>query len=81
LKLPRNVGGGELAKLLARYGYRVVRQSGSHIRLTSTAMGKEHHITLPAHKPLMVGTLSGIIDDVAAYLKVDRKRLIEELFE
>jgi len=81
LKLPRDVGGGELAIQLGRYGYRAVRQSGSHIRLTSTAMGKQHHITIPAQKPLKVGTLSGIIDDVAAYLQVDRKSLIEELFK
>jgi hypothetical protein len=44
-------------------------------------MGKQHHITIPAQKPLKVGTLSGIIDDVAAYLQVDRKSLIEELFK
>jgi hypothetical protein len=43
-------------------------------------MGKQHHVTIPAHKPLKVGTLSGIIDDVAAYLQVDRKSLIDELF-
>ena len=74
------MGGGELAIQLGRYGYRPVRHSGSHIRLTSTVMGKQHHITIPAHKPLKVGTLSGIIDDVAAYLQVDRKSLIDELF-
>jgi predicted RNA binding protein YcfA (HicA-like mRNA interferase family) len=81
LKLPRDIGGAELAHLLGKYGYRVVRQTGSHIRLTSTIKDKEHHITIPHHKPLKVGTLSGILDDVVSYLEIDRNSLIEELFK
>jgi len=80
LKLPRDMGGVELSSLLSRYGYLIVRQTGSHIRLTSTFSGTEHHITIPAHNPLKIGTLSGILDDVANYLKIERKTLIEELF-
>jgi hypothetical protein len=33
-KLPRDITGLQLANTLSRYGYRVVRQAGSHIRLT-----------------------------------------------
>lgn len=80
MRLPRDVGGGELAIVLTRYGYIAVRQVGSHIRMTNRTKGKAHHITIPAHKPLKVGTLSGIINDVASYLEIDRKTLIEELF-
>ncbi len=36
MKLPRDVGGGELAKLLDKYGYEVTRQTGSHMRLSKT---------------------------------------------
>ena len=36
MKLPRDMGGEELAALLGRYGYKIIRQTGSHIRLTST---------------------------------------------
>jgi len=81
LKLPRDLKAEELINLLRRYGYQVTRQSGSHIRLTSTITGTEHHITVPQHNPLKPGTLSGIIDDVAAYLKIERKELIQRLFE
>ena len=45
MKLPRNLGGEELAALLGKYGYKITRQSGSHMRLTSTSKGFEHHIT------------------------------------
>jgi predicted RNA binding protein YcfA (HicA-like mRNA interferase family) len=34
MKLPRDVSGNQLAKALAVLGYRVSRQTGSHIRLT-----------------------------------------------
>ncbi len=81
MKLPRDLSGLELARLLAKYGYSITRQTGSHIRLTSTAKDKEHHITIPRHKPLKVGTLSGILDDVALYMEIDRKSLVQELFK
>ena len=62
------------------YGYEINRQTGSHLRLTSTAKGREHHITIPSHPVLKVGTLSDILADVASYLEVDRAKLVEELF-
>jgi len=80
MKLPRDVGGEELAALLGKYGYSITRQTGSHVRLTSTSKRFEHHITIPKHKPLRVGTLSHVVNDIAAYLEVDRQRLIQELF-
>jgi predicted RNA binding protein YcfA (HicA-like mRNA interferase family) len=79
MKLPREISGVELAKLLKKYGYEVTRQVGSHIRLTTTLKG-EHHITIPAHKSLKIGTLSGILNDVAAHYKIDKSDLIKELF-
>jgi predicted RNA binding protein YcfA (HicA-like mRNA interferase family) len=81
MKLRRDVGGEELAGLLGRYGYRVTRQTGSHIRLTSSAKGFEHHITIPEHKPLKVGTLDHIVNEIAAYLQMDRQELVKGLFK
>jgi predicted RNA binding protein YcfA (HicA-like mRNA interferase family) len=80
LKLPRDLAGEELAHLLARYGYRITRQAGSHLRLTSTLRGTEHHLTIPQHKALKVGTLSGILKDAASYLEMDWQEVVRELF-
>ncbi len=80
MKLPRDVGGEELANLLGKYGYEITRQTGSHLRLTSTLKGTEHHLTIPRHKPLRVGTLSGIVNEVTSYLELDRQVLVKELF-
>ncbi|MEK7699098.1 MAG: type II toxin-antitoxin system HicA family toxin [Planctomycetota bacterium] len=81
MKIPRDVGGEELIKLLARFGYSITRQTGSHIRLTSSMRGTEHHITIPRHNPLKVGTLNGILKDVASYLEIDRQQFIIDLFK
>jgi len=80
MKLPRDMGGEKLAALLGKYGYKITRQTGSHIRLTSTSKGFEHHITIPRHRPLRVGTLSSIVNEIATYLEIERQKLVEELF-
>jgi len=80
MKLPREISGADLARLLEKYGYQITRQSGSHIRLTTAAEG-EHHITIPAHKSLKIGTLSGILNDIATHFKMQKGDLIKELFE
>jgi predicted RNA binding protein YcfA (HicA-like mRNA interferase family) len=79
MRLPRDLGGEELAAILKKYGFQITRQTGSHIRLTSTLKG-EHHITIPKHKPLKIGTLNSILRDVADYLHKYKQVLIEELF-
>jgi predicted RNA binding protein YcfA (HicA-like mRNA interferase family) len=79
VKLPRDLGGTQLAKALGRVGYRIVRQSGSHLRLTAD-LSPVHHVTIPAHDSLKVGTLSAILGDVADHLKIDREELLKRLF-
>lgn len=79
MRIPRDIDGNNLATLLGRYGYEVSRQTGSHIRLTSTFCGEEHHVTIPNHNPLRVGTLSAILGDVASYLNVTKDEIIREI--
>jgi len=50
------------------------------MRLTSTSKGFGHHITVPRHKPLRVGTLGSIVNEIAAYLEIEREELVKELF-
>ena len=80
MKLPRGLSGEDLASLLRRYGYTVSRQTGSHIRLTSSYKGETHHITIPRHGSLKVGTVSAILSDVATYLGIERDDIIHTLF-
>lgn len=81
MRLPRDLSGDELATLLRRrYQYQTSRQTGDHLRLTSTFTGTEHHVTIPRHHELKVGTLSAIVTDVAHYLGIDREALAADLF-
>ena len=73
------MSGRELARALRQYGYEVTREAGSHMRLT-TQQGGEHHVTIPDHANLRIGTLSGIVADVARHLGVDRNALVAALF-
>ena len=41
MKLPRDLSGSDLARALQVLGYRVTRQTGSHMRLTTTERGGE----------------------------------------
>jgi predicted RNA binding protein YcfA (HicA-like mRNA interferase family) len=68
-----------LLKALGRLGYETTRQSGSHIRLTTLRNG-EHHVTVPRHNPLKVGTLGSILADVAEHFRIGRDELMELLF-
>lgn len=80
MKIPRDIGGEDLARLLGSYGYAISRQTGSHMRLTSSFKGTQHHVTIPRHATLKIGTLNSILKDIAAYLEIDRRQLIETLF-
>ena len=79
MRLPRDLDGEKLAKLLKKFGYEITRQTGSHMRLT-TYLNGEHHITIPKHRSLKPGTLNSILKDVAEHLGMSKKELMEELF-
>lgn len=80
MKVPRDLRGPDLVRALSAFGYVVIRQTGSHIRLRSVYTGTEHQITIPNHNPIKVGTVNGILGDIASYLKVGKQELIDRLF-
>lgn len=71
----------DLAKLLSRFGYRITRQKGSHLRLTSKMRGFDHHVTIPDHDHLKLGTLNSVLGEVAGYIGISRAELERALFE
>ena len=80
MKLPRNVIGNELIKSLQKIGYTITRQKGSHIRLTCNLPTGEHHLTIPNHDPIKIGTLSSIISDIAEAHKISKSEIINKIF-
>ncbi|MBM4146277.1 MAG: type II toxin-antitoxin system HicA family toxin [Nitrospira sp.] len=80
-KIPRDLSGRDLAHLLGEIGYEITRQTGSHLRLTKTIKDQPHHITIPDHDSLKIGTLNQIIKDIAQHLNIEKKSLVTELFK
>ena len=79
MKLPRDLSGLDLVHKLKPLGYVVTRQAGSHIRLTTVQNG-QHHITIPAHDPLKIGTLSAILGDIAQHFGKTREEIGRIIF-
>ena len=80
MKLPRNLSGEDLAKVLERLGYQVTRQTGSHLRLTTDQNG-EHPVTISGHDSLRIGTLSSVLRDIAAHHGLSKDELTDLLFQ
>jgi predicted RNA binding protein YcfA (HicA-like mRNA interferase family) len=79
VRLPRDISGTEFIRRLKKLNYIPTRQTGSHVRLTYASI-PQHHITVPLHDSLRVGTLSAIIGDIAVHQNVDKAKIIERLF-
>jgi predicted RNA binding protein YcfA (HicA-like mRNA interferase family) len=78
MKLPRDVDGTALVRALRQFGYEVTRQRGSHICLTTQLDGENHEV-IPAHRPIKVGTLAGILKRIAAHHNVSPEALLKKL--
>jgi len=79
MKIPRDIDASDLVRALRILGYESVRQSGSHIRLT-TPMGGTHHVTVPNQRPLKTGTLlGGVLKPVATHHKLTVEELLAKL--
>ncbi len=79
MKTPRDVSGAELVKALRKFGYEFLRQAGSHIMIQTEENG-QHLIVVPNHNPIKVGTLNGIIGDVAEHFSISKEEVIRKLF-
>lgn len=79
MRLPRDLSGKDLATALATLGYQVDHQTGSHLRMM-TQVGGEHHVTVPLHNPIKIGTLNSILRDVAEHARLSREDLLRRLF-
>lgn len=81
MKIPRDLNAARLIKQLTKIGYVETRQTGSHIRLTRKSIESEHHITIPNHDPIKLGTLNKILNDISQDLKIHKNDLLKKLLE
>ena len=75
MKLPRNLSGAELIKLLCKHhGYRRVNQEGSHVILETDS--PHHRLAVPDHKTLRVGTLNSILRAVGEVKGLEKEDVL-----
>ena len=79
MKLPRNISGQELVKILTKLGYEKVQQKGSHIKVTTNTNG-QHHLAIPNHSPIRTGTLNSILRQVSNHFGKTKEEIIDILF-
>lgn len=79
MRIPKDITGHELIKLLKPFGYSIIRQTGSHIRIQTNING-EHAQTIPNHSTLKIGTLNSILKDIAHHQKITKEELIIKIF-
>jgi predicted RNA binding protein YcfA (HicA-like mRNA interferase family) len=79
MKLPRDLSGAELIKLLCKhFGYRRVNQEGSHVIL-ETGEPRQHRISIPDHAPLRIGTLNAILRAIATVKGVEKEDILRHV--
>ena len=79
-RIPRDLSSRELCHLLEGLGYKVTRQRGSHIRLDAVHRRGKHRLTVPFHSTVKIGTLNGILADVAEAIGITKAELTIQLF-
>lgn len=79
MRTPRGLSGTDLAQALEALGYTVTRQTGSHLRLSTDQHGR-HHVTIPRHDSLKIGTTAAILAEVARHAGLEKDALIGLLF-
>ena len=64
----RRLSGAEVVAILGRFGFTVVSQQGSHIKLRRTGIAGKQILTVPAHPTLDPGTLRAIFRQATRFI-------------
>ena len=80
MRLPRDISGEDLARLLKRLWLPNYASNGEPHAFDIYPLRRRASFTIPRHKSLRVGTLSGILKDISDYLDIGKEELIRELF-
>ena len=76
MKIPRDLSGRELVKILCKHwGYVELKEEGSHIIL-QTEVPSRQRIPVPDHHPLRLGTLNSILRFVARHKDVEKEDVL-----
>jgi predicted RNA binding protein YcfA (HicA-like mRNA interferase family) len=67
----KSFSGGELIKVFAVFGFEVLSQKGSHIKLRRISENKKETLIIPNHNSIDKGTLKAIIRQASKFIPVE----------
>lgn len=70
----KRLSGSQVIVILAGFGFNVVSQKGSHVKLKRHIDGKPQTLTIPNHKEIDTGTLRAIFNQAAQYIDHEQLR-------
>ena len=65
---PKTLSGPDVVRILARFGFEVISQRGSHIKLRRDRLGVRETLTVPNHRELDRGTVLAIYKQALRYI-------------
>jgi predicted RNA binding protein YcfA (HicA-like mRNA interferase family) len=71
----RRLSGDDVIGIFERFGFILLAQSGSHVKLRRfTSSGEKQILTVPRHKELDTGTLRAILRQASRYIPSEELR-------
>jgi predicted RNA binding protein YcfA (HicA-like mRNA interferase family) len=71
----RTLSGKDIVKIFSRFGFRIISQKGSHVKLRRVlAEGTRQTLTIPLHSEIDKGTLKAIFRQSLRYIPEDKLR-------
>ncbi len=68
----RHLAGSEVIQILEQFGFTVIAQQGSHVKLRRISLsGEKQTLTIPRHRELDTGTLRAILRQASRYIPVE----------
>lgn len=65
------LSGKQILKILEIFGFKIVGQKGSHVKLSRKSLLGEQALTIPNHRELDKGILKAIYNQCLRYIKED----------
>jgi predicted RNA binding protein YcfA (HicA-like mRNA interferase family) len=73
---PKRLSGSEVASIFQRFGFVILSQRGSHIKLRRLSQaGEKQTLTVPNHQELDTGTCHSVFRQACRYISPDDLRL------
>jgi len=74
----KRLSGSQVIAILAKSGFQVVSQKGSHVKLKRYINEKSQTLTIPNHKEIDTGTLRAIFNQASQF--IDSEQLKGEFY-